>query len=863
MEVGENKNKMTSRNVFKKYFTKRIVFSVLLILILIAGYKGSKFIQTKGYTGLWDFTSTVTSNYFKGMDANPEQISIQIKEKDLKILEINRDKALERGVIINDLDGEYVSATLDYNGKKMKIKMRLKGHMTDHIETENKWSFRIKVKDNDTFMGMKRFSIQQPGTRGYIYEWIYHELMKREDIIALRYKFINVSINGKDWGIYAVEENFDNELIENNNRKKGPILRLNPDFYWINRYNGMKREYITAEFASYYSANFEAYREDKVLDDSVQKQYYLKAIALADGFRSKKLSVPQVFDVERLAKFHAIIDLVGGLHSIDWSDIKYYYNPVTAKLEPVAYESFSDFSVTEISGNYKYVSVDNNEYYEDWHTALFSDPDFFRAYVKNLERITQKQYLDDFFAADNTELDNNLKILYKEFPYKKFEKKSYYRNQEMIKKILNEAPAAFHAYYTSVTDNTIHLQIGSIESLPVELKSISVVNSVALPTKMFILPSKQANEYVNYSDYTFVLPSTIKWTDLLISTLKVNYSILGSSIQKESSVFPFPHTANEFIAEDLKNKQTTVKMFPFLIVDEENEKIYVKPGKQIITSDLIIPKGYLLIANAGVSIDLKNGSKIISYSPMIFNGSEDKQIEIGSSDSTSQGIALISASNSVFNYVTFKQFAKIHDTQWKRRGAITFYESSVAFNHCGFMSIKSEDAINLIRSDFEFKNCLFKNMHHDAIGIDFSNGTIGVCAFEKCNENALDITMGKVAVDDISVFGSNNKAISVKGGGQLTGKNVQIENSNVSLTAEDLSSINLQDVVIKDSKIGLVAYKNKSGQGHPSIKINKLTLTNVKTNYLKEEKSSIIIDGKEIKEESNDVKKVLKSDKDK
>ena len=33
-----------------------------------------------------------------------------------------------------------------------------------------------------------------PGTRGYIYEWIYHQLMKQEDIIALRYKFINVTI---------------------------------------------------------------------------------------------------------------------------------------------------------------------------------------------------------------------------------------------------------------------------------------------------------------------------------------------------------------------------------------------------------------------------------------------------------------------------------------------------------------------------------------------------------------------------------------------------------------------------------------------------------------------------------------------
>ena len=165
--------------------------------------------------------------------------------------------------------------------------------------------------------------------------------MKREDVIALRYKFINVSVNGKDWGIYAVEENFDNELLENNTRPVGPIIRFNPDLYWVDRYNELIASKPVAEYASYYSANVEAYGENQVLKDSIQFNYYLKAMALVEGIRSKKMSVDEVFDVERLSKMHAIIDLVGGQHSIDWSDIKYYYNPVTSKLEPVAYESFT------------------------------------------------------------------------------------------------------------------------------------------------------------------------------------------------------------------------------------------------------------------------------------------------------------------------------------------------------------------------------------------------------------------------------------------------------------------------------------------------------------------------------------------
>ena len=113
----------TSKNSFfgKHVFTKRTLFLTISSVIFVFGYLASNFIKKKGYTGLWDFTTTITSNYVKGLRANPENISIEIKEKDFKKLEKNRKQALERGVIINDLDGDYVSATIEYNGKKIDV----------------------------------------------------------------------------------------------------------------------------------------------------------------------------------------------------------------------------------------------------------------------------------------------------------------------------------------------------------------------------------------------------------------------------------------------------------------------------------------------------------------------------------------------------------------------------------------------------------------------------------------------------------------------------------------------------------------------------------------------------------------------
>ena len=855
MEIRNSNNKKSEKSVLKKHFNKRFVLFAFLIVLIIGAYKGSSLVQTKGYSGLWDFVSTVSANYWKGMDANPESISIEIKEADFKKLEKNRKQALERGVIINDLDGDYVPATIDYHGNKIKVKLRLKGHMTDHLQ-DNKWSFRIKTKGKDSFMGMKRFSIQHPGTRGYIYEWIYHELMKREDIIALRYKFINVKVNGNDWGIYAVEENFENELIDNNQRKKGPILRFNPDLYWVNRYNEYTYHNSFDEFASYYSANPEAYRESNVLADSVQKQYYLNAIALVEGLRNKKINVSQAFDVARLAKFHAIIDLVGGVHSIDWSDIKYYYNPLTSKLEPVAYESFTNLNSRDISGQYKFTEIDSSSNYIDWHSMIFSDKVFFAEYIKQLERLASPKYLDDFFNDSNTELQKNLTIIYKEFPYKKFDKNEYYKRQQNILRILSP-PKAVHAYLKSVDNNVVTIQVTAIDALPVQLNAI-LVNGIRVAAKPVVLPAKQAREYANYADIKFILPNNIKWNDKLADSVIIEYSILGSSEKKEAKVFPFPHTDNEFIEDKLKNLVSNVSAFPFLTVDENEKIIYIKSGNQTIDKDLVIPPGYRLIGNSPTTIDLINKAKIISYSPFFIIGTDDESFVFKSSDSTSAGMILINAEKSLFKNVIFLNLPKVVDKNLSRTGALTFYESTVEFDKCSFYKCKAEDAVNLIRSHFSFTDCLFQNMDNDVLDIDFSEGIISSSVFENSKENAIDVTMSKVTLKSIYIKDSGNKGINAKAGSQLIGNDIRIKNANISVSAEDNANIVIQKLEITDSKTGVVAYNNKSGAGYPTIKINSVSFVNVKQQYLKEKQASILINGSELNDETKNVEAIVK-----
>ena len=123
--------------------------------------------------------------------------------------------------ILTRSDSDKVKGYISYKGKNYPIRLRLKGDWTDHLLGE-KWSFRIETKNDSPILGMREFSLQHPRTRSYLNESIMHKLLKYEKLPYLRYKFLPVSLNGKYLGIYALEEHFGKELIENSGFREGP-----------------------------------------------------------------------------------------------------------------------------------------------------------------------------------------------------------------------------------------------------------------------------------------------------------------------------------------------------------------------------------------------------------------------------------------------------------------------------------------------------------------------------------------------------------------------------------------------------------------------------------------------------------------
>lgn len=688
MKIKINKSKLLKRSIL-----------TLLLLACVGVFVAHKIVQRYGFEGIGEFISIYRHNKNLADLVEPKEIKILLANEDYEFIKNRRDIALERGIQINDTDDGYVDCKIVEGEDTIKGELRLKGHMTDHLEGE-KWSFRIKTKKKPV-LGMTRFSLQAPGTRNYAYEWVYHELLKNEDIIHLYYDFIHLELNEKDLGIYAVEEHFGQHVLDHNNRPNGAILRWNPNLYWEGRIDELQGTYLDEDYSHYSSSFVEPYESGTVEDDSLLVLTYQKGAAMLESFRRGEKVTSEIFDVNKLAKFHAIIDLVGGHHSLDWSDVKFFYNSESEKIEPVGYESFSVRPTESIAGQRIPSEYDELEF--DYHNMLFSDPVFFAAYIQELERICDEKYLNDFMKKIQKELDEKLGILAHEFPYRKFSFDGYFNNIELIRHNL-ELPKAFHAFRENATDSTIAISLTPVSDFPIEILSLVVDGKDEFRLdSAFILPAKARNTYAHYFNIL------IHHDSKKLKKLKLKARIPGSKRIFEIEVSDLPgyqlhQPTNLALGCDsglhqigmgkindsvfyFKNKETIINDFVFV---NSHEKLIFFPGQKLIFEEwgqLIIDGRLELIGGSDDGEEIVVKSAMIEYADslddrifehiVIENGELlCKNVVFSGSDN------LIHASNSSLQFM-FCTFSDI-ETNFIRS-----YESEITLNRCASGSMNS------------------------------------------------------------------------------------------------------------------------------------------------------------------------------
>lgn len=716
-----------------------MILAVVLGALVGGGVLADRMLKHRDHPGLSTFIGQVVRNYPASFAVEPLVLELKVDESELAQLQRVVDEARERGVILPE-GNEAVNATLTSPQGTFKAKVRIKGKLTDHVKGD-KWSFRVVAKKDEGFLGMRRFSLQHPGTRNYLTDWLFHRMMAGEGVIALRYGFIRLHFNGEDLGVYAYEEHFGPELLEYNGRTKGPIFRFDPALFWQHRLNMMQRVRYEEAFAAYQAAAVDAFGSSDLERDSAFRVQFSEAVALIDAFRRGERTASQVFDVDRIARRHAMLDLIGGHHSMDWSDVKFYYDPILQRVEPVSYESFSGLPLQRLAGSGKWTGQRRSA--QDLHEAYFNDEALFRAYVHHLERYADKGFLDSVFTALAPALDSASATIYREFPFKELDRELYYRNQQVIRRLL-DVPKPFHAFYGEGGTDQLTITVLPIEHLPMEVHGILLDDGTLLtPDSLRIVPVRQSGNVGAPVELVFTAPPgrslPVKGNARLIA------GVLGATARKEVEVFAQP-----YLSEVPSGAGTVPPVLPtadpHFLVDEAARTITLAPGAWTMAADVSLPAGYQVIARSPLTITLATGVRFISRSPVQIEGLSEAPVQFNGASGAGGFHLIATPALSTWRHVQFNGLP------------VVVQEAQLKCEHVRMTMDATDVAFRAVRSQVEGEQV-------DVVGgsdaVVAQSGAIRLrkSRISGCADDALVMRGGQVSLKDCELLAMKGAAL--------------------------------------------------------------------------------------------------------
>lgn len=771
--------------------------------------------------------------------------------------------------IISDDFKKYFNASWVFEGDTTPVEIRLKGDWTDHL-VSGSVSYRIKTGDDFAFNGLTSFSIQHPKTRNYMHEWFMHQWFEKQGLLSTRYDFLPVMIDDNYEGVYAVEEHFDKQLLESRNRREGPILKMDESGFWAFAILERKNENIDFKVPYYQASIQSCFKEKRTLKSPALLSQFLNGSGLLNQFKMGYEHPELIFDIKQMATYYALMDMGNVRHSLAWHNRRFYYNPVTTKLEHIGFDMAPmALPLNPLLASEQFnTPVDSLSAESCLNFRVFQNPTFRKYYVEKLTEFSNPAFLDNLFAQLDAQISENEKLLQHDISGYSFNRAIYYEKAALVRRDLESIDERWDVF----------LEKNKLVNLPVNGK----MNEYDLGDSRFYFKDISINAYrskldsgqylIQLENYHFadvkVLGYTVKGAkDSLIQFDKIidlKGFKGGSPVDTASIIIAQKPSRLLFevanIPGEVKRKKfikwrkvTSVHpriqlhdgfetKSPYYVVEGENVKF--RTGVYEIDELLYIPEGKRVFFEAGTTIDFVNQGGIILNDRTKMNGLKDAPIMFTSSDGTGMGITILQADSVFIEFVEVEKMGTLNYQGWMLTGALTIYESEVYINELKIHDNTCEDGLNVIRSNFEVKNCLIERTKSDGFDADFCTGSFSKSVFKNTGNDCIDFSGSVVDIQDIKVENSGDKGVSAGERSNLTLNNIDINGALTGLASKDGSVILGTNITVKNAEVGFAAFQKKPEYGFSTITLNGVSYQNLKRLGLIEKGSIAKVDGK-------------------
>ncbi len=864
-------------------FDRRLTLSIIGFGILLVGFLIGILVQRGGLlgklrlstasavnSGLEEVNQNIGDEIQLYKNNNLPTLAIDLKFKYYRQMLEKRDEAL-KVEILQTTDDDFVPGTISFNnGEKMDMKIRLKGDWTDHL-LGKKWSFRIHLKDDDDqILGFRQFSIQTPETRNFLYEWAFHENLMQEGLLTTRYDFVNVMLNGELLGIYAIEENFSTELLESQGRRQGVILRFDEEDMWNKWYynyaNGIKFRGNGWSYTTERTADISTFQSGHIESSADLSAEAETARSLLRSYETGALSASEVFDVKLMGRYFALSDLWAACHGTTWHNLRFYYNPITTRLEPVVFDAlpFSVCEKDEKTGNFIF----------DAGNSLLKDEAIRRAYTQELYRIIQPGYVEELTKKYYQQANQYSKSLLSEYDEKDLgiDWQSLLKRQKFLA-LYFDPPNPIKGAYTISGINPgddgpvqLKIELTNLAPLPIdvvgfeindELVDLGQINPATLASY------SDTTTVPFYSEYVFELVDKPEWADP-DHLPKIKAIIRLAGIEREKRVtldgVMTPAEISMGPQPEASSISKIIKQYPFFYTNDTGNQLISNPGVWDIDGDLVIPGDVKLQIPAGTVLRFDPGAIILTHGPINLLGSESNPVLLTAKDPTSGwgGIVVLkSPAESLWKFAKIENTFGISRQGWILTGGITFFGSDIKLDHAIIGNNHTEDAINVVHGNFTFLDSRFENTFADAFDSDFSTGEIHRCNFENIQGDAVDISGTQASVSFLTLNNIVDKGLSIGENSHITATDLTMDTVGIGVASKDLSTVDLKNSTINNARFsGLAAYVKKPVYGPASITTENVSITFTDQLCVVQKGSQIILNGEDWPGKDIDVDKL-------
>ncbi|MCP4872170.1 MAG: hypothetical protein GY898_25980 [Proteobacteria bacterium] len=777
----------------------------------------------------------------------PRRLDLDVGHMELQRLEFLRKRAIQRGWIEPE-DKEELPATLRSADGEASVKIRLKGDLLDHLVGPRS-SLRVKVRGGETVFGMKHFALNVPASRNFACEWLYQRAMDDEDVLALRFEYVDVYLNGEPLGLFALEEGFDKHLIEHRERREGPIVRFDESGFWHANTTMVQADQQPIQLnrdGEFMAAEVDVFHSGRTWSNEALRPLAERAVALLEAFRRGDRSAAEVFDVDRMGRFLAVSDAFGAEHATRWHNVRFYFDPLADRLEPIAFDGCSGTGViqapllTNLAAGDRQRPLDWYRFGSSrlWYERLMADPALVRAYVGHLERVSEAPWREALLAEHGEGLTRANRLLEVEFGPQIDRAALLAWNQQVAGKAL-QTEGALHAHVAQRNEAGWRLQVGNAQLAPLEVVSARqgeqeyTLAAEAPP----VLPGRAYHGPVAFTSVELVGPPPTQ------EPLVLRYRVVGASALREHAVSTTPWTGGRADDGRPATDLAALEEHPAFAVDHDGREIRLLPGTWRLDATHAVPEGFTVVAGPATELVLGPGASLISRSPLRWAGTDEAPVVIRGEPDAGGLFVTGATDESTLTHVRFVGLGAPRTAAWRPTGAVTFHESPVRIEGCEFHQARAEDALNVVRSTFDLRRSRFHTTASDALDADFCDGELESVGFVGCGNDCLDVSGSSIRAADLEMAGVGDKGLSAGEHSEVRVDGIRVRDAHVGLASKDRSTLWALNVLVADSANGFAAYQKKPEFGPASIHAASVRLEGVAKPWRLEQGSTAELDG--------------------